>query len=229
MSKAYKPYAFDREYATDGTVLRDGEKIKRVLIEEEAAERTRLAVEEALKTEEAQASQAAVDALKVLTGKIQILIARMDEESKHLREEAAMLATAAARKIAGKALEEYGEETIAECVKEAMRDLKSEPRVAISVAPHIADSIADRLYDAADRMGFEGAVVVRADEETATGDCSLEWRAGLIERTASDVEARIDQAVTNWLERSNNNGLAEDDDDTPYTTDTAMVSDGTAA
>jgi flagellar assembly protein FliH len=42
-------------------------------------------------------------------------------------------------------------------------------------------------------------VVVRADEEVSAGDCVIEWRAGAIERSASEIEARIADAVRKWL------------------------------
>lgn len=213
MDSNYKPFTFDREYAPDGTVLRDGNRVKRYFTEDEVAEKLKAAAEEARKSEEAEAARITADILRGLSGKLQVLLTRMDEESKLLREDATQLAMAAAHKIAGKALNEYGEETIAECVREAMRDLKTEPRVAINVAAHLADPIADRLYEIADRLGFEGAVIVRADEETQSGDCSLEWRSGLIERSASEIEKRIEQAISNWLARK---------DDEPDTADPSL-------
>ena len=40
---------------------------------------------------------------------------------------------------------------------------------------------------------------MRADADVARTDCVLEWRSGAIERTTQDIEARIEQAVKNWL------------------------------
>ena len=199
MSDTFKPFAFDREFAADGTVLRDGEKIRKVLTEAEAAALADEAAEQARKGEESQAARATVDALKQVTAKLQALHARLDQESDALREDAARLALVAARAIAGAALEQYGEETIKACVVEALADLRAEPRIAVRVAPHLADPIAERLYAFAQNEGMDGAVVVRADEEIAMGDCVVEWRAGAIERTASEIEARIEDTVRKWL------------------------------
>lgn len=194
-----KPFAFDREFAADGTVLREGDAIRRVLTEEEAKVLAAEAAEEARRTEETEAARAAADALRQVTAKLQALLARLDAESEALREDAARLAVAAARTIAGKALEQYGADTIEACAKDALKELRAEPRIAVRVAPSLADPIAERLYAFAEAEGFEGAVVVRADEEIAAGDCVLEWRAGAVERTAADIEARIADAVNNWL------------------------------
>lgn len=199
MSDQFKPFAFDREFAADGTVLRDGDKIKKVLTEAEAQAMAEVAASEARKCEEAEAAKAAAEALRQVTGKLQALHARLDQESEALREDAARLALAAARAIAGAALDNYGVDTIEACVAEALSDLRAEPRIAVRVAPHLADPVAERLYAYADSEGLEGAVVVRADEEVSAGDCVIEWRAGAIERSASDIETRIAEAVRKWL------------------------------
>lgn len=199
MNTRHTPYGFDRVFAADGTVLRDGERVKRMLTLSEAQERADEAASKALNTESAEAARATADALKTLTGRIQAILVRMDAESEAIRADAARLAVAAARQIAGAALDAYGEDTVLECARSIMDDLRAEPRIAIRVTPKLADPVAERLYAEAERMGLEGAVIVRADEEVATGDCVLEWRSGSVERTASDIEARIGELVERWL------------------------------
>ena len=210
MSKTAKPFAFEREFAPDGTVLREGETIRRVLTEAEAQALAESAAEQARITEEAEAARASAEALRLVSAKLQTLLARLDAESETLREDAARLAVAAAGAIAGKALERYGADTIEACAQEALADLRAEPRIAVRVAPGLADPIAERLYAFAEAEGLEGAIVVRADEEIAAGDCVLEWRAGAVERTAADIETRIAEAVNNWLA---NPDAGEDDAD----------------
>jgi flagellar assembly protein FliH len=124
MSDQFKPFAFDREFAADGTVLRDGNKIKKILTEAEAQAMAEAAASEARKCEEAEAAKAAADALRQVTGKLQALHARLDQESEAMREDAARLALAAARAIAGAALDQYGADTIEACVVEALSDLR---------------------------------------------------------------------------------------------------------
>lgn len=193
------PFGFDRVFASDGTVLRDGERVKRMLTLSEAQAQAEAAAAEALKTDNAEAARIAAEALKVLAGRIQAILARMDAESEAMRADAARLAVAAARQIAGAALAAHGEDTVLECARSIMDDLRAEPRIAVRVTPDLADTIAEHLHAEAERLGLEGAVIVRADEEVATGDCVLEWRSGSIERTASDIEARIAELVERWL------------------------------
>jgi len=201
MTNTFRRFAFDREFAADGTVLRDGDKIKRMLTEAEAAVLADEAASAARNSEEAHAAREAAAALQQVAGKLQAMIARLDAESEALRHDAARLAVVAARAIAGAALNQYGVETIENCVRDALSDLRAEPRIAIRVAPHLADTLAERIYEIAERDGFDGAVVVRADQEAIPGDCVIEWRAGTVERTAADIEQRIADAVENWLAR----------------------------
>ncbi len=199
MSTRLPPFGFDRVFAKDGTVLRDGERIRRMLTLSEAEEQAQAAAAAALNSETAEAARQTAEAVKVLCARIQTIIARMDAESAAMRADAARLALAAAQQIAGAALDRFGEDTVLECASSIMDDLRAEPRLAVRVAPHLADPIAERLYAEAERRGFEGAVVVRADEEVPSGDCVLEWRAGSVERTATDIEARISEMVERWL------------------------------
>ena len=193
------PFGFDRVFAKDGTVLRDGERVKRMLTLAEAEEQAKAAADAALGSETAEAARQTAEAAKVLCARIQTILVRMDEESALMRADAARLALAAARQIAGAALDRFGEATIIDCASSIMDDLRAEPRVAVRVAPHLAEAVSEALSAEAEMRGFEGAMIVRADEEVAVGDCVLEWRAGSVERTASDIEARIGEIIERWL------------------------------
>ncbi|MCC5995726.1 MAG: hypothetical protein JJU18_05075 [Oceanicaulis sp.] len=199
MTSAFRRFAFDREYAADGTVLRDGEKLRRVFTEDEARAMADAAAREAAGSHEAQTATAAAEALRHIAGRMQAVIARMDAESEALREDAVRLALTAAGVIAGAALERYGADTVEACVRDAMAELRAEPRLAVRVAPELADVMAERLYEQAETMGFEGKVIVRADPDTVPGDVVLEWRSGAIERTAADITARLQAAADKWL------------------------------
>jgi flagellar assembly protein FliH len=199
MSEFKVPYAFDREFAADGTILREGEHIKRMLTEQEARALAECEVELALAGEEAQAAKETAAILKQVSSRMQVIIGRLDEESANNRENAVHLAIATAKKIAGAALDQHGADTIERCVREVLGDLQSEPQLAIRVAPHLADVIAERVYEFAKRSGHEAQISVRADDQVSGADCVLEWRTGAVERTQSDIDARIDAAVEKWL------------------------------
>ncbi|MCH8488657.1 MAG: hypothetical protein LAT81_01840 [Oceanicaulis sp.] len=195
MTTSFKRFAFDREYAADGTVLRDGERVRRIFTEDEARAMADAAASQAATAD----AQKATDTLRQISGRMQAVLARMDAESEAMRADAVRLALAAARTIAGAALDRYGADTVEACAREALAELRAEPRLAVRVAPDLVEEIADRLDSEAARLGFEGAVVVRADEDVSGGDVVLEWRAGAVERTAADIEARLEDTARKWL------------------------------
>jgi flagellar assembly protein FliH len=195
MTTSFRRFAFDREYAADGTVLRDGERVRRVFTEDEARAMADAAASQAAEGDAARMAET----LRQISGRMQAVLARMESESEAMREDAVRLALAAARAIAGAALDRYGADTIEACAREALAELRAEPRLAVRVAPHLVEEIADRLDSEAARLGFEGAVIVRADEDITAGDVVLEWRAGAVERTAADIEQRLEDTARKWL------------------------------
>jgi len=195
MTTSFRRFAFDREYAADGTVLRDGERVRRIFTEDEAQAMADAAASRAADADAARAAET----LRQISGRMQAVLARMDAESEAMRADAVRLALAAASAIAGAALERYGADTIEACAREALAELRAEPRLAVRVAPQLVEEIAGRLDSEAARLGFEGAVIVRADEEVSAGDVVLEWRAGAVERTAADIEQRLEDTARKWL------------------------------
>ncbi|MBI1264014.1 MAG: hypothetical protein GC187_04685 [Alphaproteobacteria bacterium] len=207
MTTSFRRFAFDREYAADGTVLRDGERVRRLFTEDEARAMADAAASQAATAD----AQKAADTLRQLSGRMQAVLARMDAESEAMREDAVRLALAAARVIAGAALDRYGADAIEACAREALAELRAEPRLAVRVAPSLVDEIAERLDGEAARLGFEGAVIVRGDEDVVCGDVVLEWRAGAVERTAADIAARLEDTARKWLAAPAGGGAASSD------------------
>lgn len=199
MTDGFRKFDFDREFAPDGRILREGDTFKRVYTEEEMQMVAEQAAEAARQVAEIEAQEAAAEAAGQVVHQVAGLLGRMQAESEAMRQDAARLALASARIIAGAALEQFGEETLTNCITEALSDLRSEPRIAVRVNPSMADALAEILEGEAAQRGLDGALIVRADAEIARTDCVLEWRSGAIERTTADIEARIEQAVTNWL------------------------------
>lgn len=195
MTTSFRRFAFDREYAADGTVLRDGERVRRIFTEDEARAMADAAANQAAEGDAARMAET----LRQISGRMQAVLARMDDESEAMRADAVRLALAAARSIAGAALDRYGADTIEACAREALAELRAEPRLAVRVAPHLVEEIAERLDSEAARLGFEGAVIVRADADVGAGDVVLEWRAGAVERTAADIEQRLEDTARKWL------------------------------
>lgn len=199
MTGTAQKYGFDTVFSADGEVLRDGKGVKRILTHEEAEAMKREGFEEGQASETARAAQAQAEALRAIAGQMQLILARLHGESETLKADAAALAVAAASKIAGEAITNFGEDTIAALAGEVMKDLRAEPRLSILCAPELASGLSVKLEETATKLGFEGAAIVRGEDGMTGADCRLEWTQGAIGRSQSDIEARIEDLVARWL------------------------------
>lgn len=130
---------------------------------------------------------------------MQLILARLAQESDELRREAAGLALAAARKIAGEAMAAYPVDTMEQVALEAVKDLRSEPRLSVRCNPALVEQLAERLEKTARDAGFDGAIMVRGDDGMPAADIRLEWGAGAIQRSADEIDKRLNDVVARWL------------------------------
>ncbi|MCW5723325.1 MAG: hypothetical protein KIS81_00035 [Maricaulaceae bacterium] len=195
MNGAARKFTFDTEFSSEGEILRDGERVRRILTEEEAEALRQEAFHEGRQTEAA----AGADALRAIASQMQLIITRLHGDAEILRAEAAHLAVAAARKIAAEALAQWPEETILALAREAMADLRGEPRFSVHCDPALAETLATRLGEAAKAAGFDGAVRVRGQDGMRGADCRLEWGSGAVERSADEIGERLEALARRWL------------------------------
>lgn len=188
-------FDFDTEFDENGEILREGESFKRFFTQDDVDAARMWGVEEGREMEEGRCAQA----LQAVASQMQLILARLANESEALRVEAAQLGLSAAKKIAGEALNSYPAETIESLVREAVYDLRSEPRFSVRCAPELAEMIAERLEQTARDCGFDGAVQVRGEAGMNGADVRLEWGNGAIQRSTADIEARLEDIVQRWL------------------------------
>ena len=93
-------FDFDTEFDQDGQILREGESYKRFFTQDDVDAARMWGVEEGREMEEGRCAQS----LQAIASQMQLILARLSHESDALRQEAAGLAMAAARKIAGEGL-----------------------------------------------------------------------------------------------------------------------------
>jgi len=189
-------FDFDTEFDENGEILREGESYKRFFTQDDIDAARMWGVEEGREEEEGRCAQA----LLSISSQMQIILSRLAQESEDLRQEAAMLALASARKIGGAALEVYPIETINDIAAEALVDLRSEPRFSVRCKPELLDDLSARLEKTARDAGFDGAIMVRGDEELSGADVRMEWGSGAIQRSAEEIDARLQGIITRWLE-----------------------------
>lgn len=120
---------------------------------------------------------------------------QLDQIATILRREAADLALAAARAIAGKALDRLGAEIAADAVAEVITSLKARPGIIVSAPPQSLPTIEARLaaLRPAPNLSF------REDPAASPGDWRVEWAEGAMGVRREDIEAAVAAAIEGRL------------------------------
>jgi len=119
-----------------------------------------------------------------------------------MRAEAAVLAIAAARSVAGIALEAFSAERAAHAIEAAMDALRHQPRLIVRLPPKDAEALSPRIAQMTATHGYEGAVLVRDDEKLRKGEVVIDWSDGLIAIDPAEITERIESIVTSALAAS---------------------------
>jgi flagellar assembly protein FliH len=191
MTNARK-YAFDTEFAPDGAILRDPpRRLTTEQLEAECANAYERGKQDAI----AHAEREAAAALEALASAASAVVARLDAESRATRTEAAQLALVAARKIAGAALDAFGEERAAAAIEAAMDMLRHQPRLVVKLSPEAAETLGPRITEMAQTHAYAGAVLVRPQPGLKAGEVVVDWSDGVIAMNPDDAAARIEDMI----------------------------------
>jgi len=98
----------------------------------------------------------------------------------------AQLSLACARGIAGAALERFPEAPVAAALEALAQEIEAAPRLLVGAAPELAETLQGVLEELAGKIGFAGAIQIKAD--TAMGACAFTLDFG-------DAQAAFDPAA----------------------------------
>lgn len=187
-----RKYGFDTEFSADGAIVREAPKR---LTPEEIEAQCAAAYERGKHDAVAQAERHSAAALQVLADAASAVLTRLDAESRAVRDEAARIAMAAARKIADTALESFGAERAAAAVEAAMDALRHQPRLVVKLPPDVAETLKPRIAEMCETHAYAGAILVRAEPSLTTGEVVLDWTDGVITMSPDEAAARINTLV----------------------------------
>lgn len=151
---------------------------------------------EAAKKEGEQRSAAQLD--KIATD-MHLAIGRLAAIETRLEREAIDVASAIARQLAPALMARQPLAEIEAIVLDVLSHVRAAPHVAVRVSPEMAESAGVRLKKVADERGFASRLVILPDPAIQSGNCLVEWADGGIVRDAEAIEARIRQAIQNYL------------------------------
>ena len=194
MAEAQK-YAFDTEFAPDGEILCDPHGAQTLFSAEDIEKARKSGFELGKQDALAQAERATTAAVQDLVQSARAILAAMDKESHAMRVEAARVAFAAARKIAGEALEGYGAERAASAIDAAMDALRHQPRLIVRLPTKDAETLSPRIEDLREGHAYEGAVLIRADDKMQRGEVVIDWSEGATSIDPQEISERIETLI----------------------------------
>lgn len=99
------------------------------------------------------------------------------------------------RKLFPRLAQDHGMAEIEAVIGESMTRLRDEPRVVIRVADSLLDAVNERVSVLAAKAGFEGKIVLIAQDDLQAGDVRVEWADGGAERDSGTLWQQIDAIV----------------------------------
>jgi flagellar assembly protein FliH len=198
-------FKFDTEFHAQG-----GEQIsmaararqKKTLTQDEIDQMSSRARAEGMKAGEARALEAIAQAERDLANILREALARTHNDIEHVRQEAAELAFAVARKLAPMALDALPAADVELALREAMHQAIGEPRVVLRASPRVIEALSGRIEEIAHEEGFDGRVIAAADPAFNGADCRIEWRGGGAERSADIIEQALAALVARRFSHS---------------------------
>jgi flagellar assembly protein FliH len=190
-------FTFDTEFlgAEDRPAPAARARQKQTLTTEELDNLQTLARLEGENNAQARGAEALERSIAALTISVRAALDQSHAEIEILRDDAARLALAMARKIAPAALAALPAGDIEIALRQAMHQAIGEPRVTLRAAPAVTEVLEPRLADIALEEGYEGRVMIAADPAMKAGDCRIEWRGGGAERSEQAIEEALSALI----------------------------------
>lgn len=138
-------------------------------------------------------------ALENLTQQLTRLGTAQSEGVERRGREAIEAALAVIRKLFPSLAETHGMAEIEAIVSECLARLRGEPRVVIRVADALLDAVNERVAALAANAGFDGKIVLIAQDDLQAGDVRVEWADGGAERDSGTLWREIDAIVARTI------------------------------
>jgi flagellar assembly protein FliH len=196
--KATAKYLFDEDFATGEkpTITLVEAERRRADAESQAYRKGFAAGEAKAETDIAQRSAAA---LAVIADGLNRLDRALADIEARLETEAVQVAVAVGSRLAPELIAREPLAEISALATECFLHLVKTPHVVVRIAADIYETAKEKLEEITSARGFEGRLVVMADESMAPGDCRIEWAEGGVARDRSAVLADIDDVVGRYV------------------------------
>jgi flagellar assembly protein FliH len=191
-------YLFDEDFSTGAKpTITLVEAERRRIDAESQAYRKGFAAGEA--KAQGEAAQRAANALQLMADGLDKLYKALAGIEVRLETEAVEVAVAVAGKLSPALIAREPFAEISALATECFQHLVKTPHVVVRVGPAIYEIAKEKLEAIAQARGFEGRLVVMAEDSLAAGDCRIEWADGGVARDEAATLAVIDDAVARYV------------------------------
>lgn len=192
----HRKFSFDTVFGAGGDIASAPPPARKKLYQPDEVEQIRSqAYAEGERSAVVLAEQEAARALATLAQAAQAALGSLAAVAHEHRSQSAHLALAAARKIAGAALEQFPEAPVTAALEAMAREIEAEPRLLARVAPHLEARLQAALEGAAASIGFSGQITARGDADLPLGAFVLDWGDGRCGFDPVAAAERVTQAL----------------------------------
>lgn len=163
------------------------------------AEAEKVSFREGFEAAKKEAEQKCAAQLERVAAEMRLAVGRLAAIETRLEREAIDVATAIARQLAPALISRQPLAEIEALVLDVLSHVRAAPHVAVRIAPEMIDDAGTRLKKIAEERGFASRLVILPDPAIANGNCLIEWADGGVSRDTQSIEARIEQAIQNYL------------------------------
>jgi len=157
------------------------------------------AYNEGLQSAQAKAAEQAAQAFDRIAASCTDLHERLRHAALEHKTQAADLSFTIGRKLAGAALDQFGEETVRQVIAESLIHIADEPAIQITVPAPLRDSFLASLGDVKQQLNITAEITVEGSDDLAASDCILKWTNGGMERSTEEIEQEIDRIINERL------------------------------
>jgi flagellar assembly protein FliH len=196
---ALRRFAFDTEFDAAGQVAHAPPRPKRSFTPEEVEEIRAQAYAEGERAALTSLTAQQMAALSDIGRSCSYALSSLAGVAHQHRTDAAGLALACARAIAGAALDLFPEAPVKAALEALSREIESAPRLIVAASPEMAESLQGLLDETAQRVGFAGAIQVRGDRALGQHAFTLDFGDGSAAFDPAQAAERVTEALGSAL------------------------------
>lgn len=189
---AHRPFGFDTEFDDAGAIAFQPPPRR---LSYTAAEVEQIRATAFAEGETSAIARAEADAQADIARAARSALGALSRVAHEHRQQAAGLALAAARAIAGAALERFPDAPVTAALEALAREVEAQPRLVVRVAEGLQARVQAALDHTADAIGFTGRITARADAGLPAAAFVLDWGDGKAAFDPQDAAERVAAAL----------------------------------